>query len=283
METRLTKTVGELLRELTQLLAPIAEDLAEREAETIIEHLLDFSYSEIRINSNEAVAKSTESKALSIANERLSGKPLAYVLGSSFFYSKDFELTSETLIPRHDTEHLVAHILDKEPASPSLFLELGTGSGIIPAVLTEENKEWRGVSVDIFPETLKTAQKNCSSDSVFLLASNSFSAILPKKQFNFIVSNPPYIPTKTVKEELDDSVRQYEPHRALDGGEDGLDFYRYLAEISHAYLIDGGFLYLEIGFDQGETVPQLLKDSGATEIKVIKDFANRDRVVVGKY
>ncbi len=283
METKLTKTVGELLRELTQLLHPAAEDLAEREAETIIEHLLNLSYSEIRIKSKDTIENDLYSKALSIAKDRLSGKPLPYVLGSSFFYSKDFVLSSETLTPRHDTEHLVAHILEKEPASPALFLELGTGSGIIPAILTEEDEDWRGISVDIFPETLKTAQKNCNSESVFLLASDSFSSITPKKQFNFIVSNPPYIPTKTVKEELDDSVRHYEPHRALDGGEDGLDFYRYLAQVSREYLIDGGFLYLEIGFDQGKTVPQLLKDSGATEIRVIQDFANRDRVVVGKF
>ncbi len=276
-------TVGEFLNELTNALLPISEDLADRDAETIIEHLLGFNYSQIRIKKESLVDDQTIQKARAIVTERLTGKPLPYVLGTTFFYNKEFLLSDETLIPRHDTEHLVAHILENEAASDHcFFLELGTGSGIIPEVLTIESPNWRGISVDINESSQGIARKNCS-DKITLLLSDSFSAIKADKQFDFIVSNPPYIPQTVVENDLDDSVRFFEPHRALAGGEDGLDFYRYLAEVSESYLRDGGHLYLEIGYDQGESVPALLKEVGACDIKVINDFGNRPRVVACKF
>lgn len=280
MRSRMNYTVGEFCKELTHLLSPVSEDLAEREAEIIIEHLLGLSYSEIRFQSAQPVSQEKVEEAQAVVTKRLTGMPLAYVLESGFFYSKEFKLSSETLIPRHDTEHLIAHVLEKENGNlPLRFLELGTGSGIIPEILTTETNNWTGLSVDIFPKTLFTAIKNISTNRVSLIASDSFSAVKRDNQFDFIVSNPPYIPHKTVEEELDISVREYEPHRALDGGDDGLDFYRYLAETANQYLKPGGRIYLEIGYDQGETVPSILKECGACDILVIKDFGDRHRVV----
>lgn len=284
MRTNRSYTVGEFLKELTHLLSPIAEDLAEREAEEIVEHLTGLDYSAIRFNLSKEISRDIVEKSQRITTERLTGKPLAYVLESTFFFSKDFKLSSETLIPRHDTEHLIAAVLENERGSePLTLLELGTGSGIIPEILTSENEHWRAVSVDIYEETLKTAIENCSEERVFLVNSDCFKAIKAEKQFDIIVSNPPYIPTHTVKQELDDSVRHFEPHRALDGGEDGLDFYRYLAEVGRDYMKESGRIYLEIGYDQGETVPALFKEFGAKETVVIQDFGNRDRVVIVRY
>ncbi len=284
MRSRMIYNVGEFRMELTRLLSPVAEEFAEREADTVIEHLLNLSYSEIRFRSSDKVSRDIIEKSQRIITERLSGKPLPYVLGSAFFYSKEFSLTAETLIPRHDTEHLIAHILENESGSdPLLFLELGTGSGIIPEILTSENDNWKALSVDIFPETLYAAQKNCSPDRVALIASDSFTAVQKNRQFDFIVSNPPYIPHDIVENDLDESVRHFEPHRALDGGEDGLDFYRYLAEVSKEYLCENGRLYLEIGYDQGESVPELLKKNGACDVQVIKDFGGRHRVVSARF
>jgi len=283
MQNKNGSTVGEFLAELTNSLLPISEDLAEREAETIIEHLLGFNYSEIRINKNHIVTSETINKAKEIVSDRLTGKPLAYVLGTTYFFNKEFTLSNETLIPRHDTEHLIAHILENESSNrPLFFLELGTGSGIIPEVLTIESPIWSAISVDINENSQQVARTNCSQ-KVDLILSDSFSAIKAKKQFDFIVSNPPYIPQRVVENELDDSVRFFEPHRALAGGEDGLDFYRYLAEVSESYLKEHGHLYLEIGYDQGDSVPQLLEQFGGKDIQVINDFGNRPRVVACKF
>ncbi len=279
MRSRMPYSLGEFLVELTRLLSPIADEFAESEANTIAEELLGMSFSDLRRNRSMMIEVSILEKAQAILTERLTGKPLPYVLGKMFFYSKEFHLSPETLIPRHDTEHLLTAIFDSEPKSPLNFLELGTGSGIIPEILTSEQENWNIVSVDLCEETILTAKTNCSSDRIQLVVSDCFSGILAENRFDCIVSNPPYIARKTVQEELDDSVRFFEPHRALDGGIDGLDFYRYLAETAEIYLIPGGRIYLEIGYDQGESVQEILRKNGAEQIRVIKDFGGRDRVV----
>lgn len=279
MRSQMPYTLGEFLAELTRLLTPIADDFSESEAQTIVESLLHLSYSEIRRNLSTKVDKSILEKAQAIITQRLTGKPLPYILGKTFFYSKEFNLSSQTLIPRPDTEHLIHSILKNESIEPRMILELGTGSGIIPEILTSERTNWRVVSVDICEETIETAQTNCSSDRIQLIVSDCFNAIIGTKQFDCLISNPPYIPQNIVEQELDISVRNYEPHRALSGGVDGLFFYTYLAKNAKNYLVPGGRIYLEIGYDQGQTVPDILRNHGAEHITVIKDYGNHDRVV----
>ncbi len=283
MRSQMPYTLGEFLAELTRLLSPIADDFAESEANTIAEHLLQFSYSDLRRNRSMNIERTILEKAQAILTERLTGKPLAYVLGKTFFYSKEFILSSETLIPRPDTEHLIEAILKNEPTDPRLILELGTGSGIIPEILTSERESWHLISVDLCEDTIKTAKLNCCSDRIQLIVSDCFNGIVAENQIDCIISNPPYIPQDVVENELDSSVREYEPHRALAGGVDGLDFYRYLAETAKNFLVPGGRIYLEIGYDQGESVPAILSTHGAEQISVIRDYGNRDRVVTAVF
>jgi release factor glutamine methyltransferase len=270
-------TIGELKNRLIELISSVSGDLSYREADDIIEHTCSILSNEVTLNSSKPLSQKQILEAINIAKIRSTDTPLAYILKKQYFFSKEFELSTGTLIPRHDTEHLIDEILTNEKATPLLFLELGTGSGIIPEILTSENTEWSAITCDFSTDALTTANKNCG-ERVSLVASDKFSAIKPLNQFDFIVSNPPYIPTEVVKG-LDKSVVDHEPLSALDGGEDGLIFYHYLSEIGESYLKEGGRIYLEIGYDQGESVPAILKNLGWQNIVVRKDFGDRDRVV----
>ncbi len=272
------RTIGELRQQLTNSLSPIAGEIAESEAFTFLETLLQQSRSQIILNSAQQFPLEQQEALDSALQKRLNGVPLAYALGSQYFYNKEFKVSAATLIPRPDTETLISAILDREPNSNSHFLELGTGSGIIPESLCLEREQWKALTVDFSLQALLTATENCCN-RITLLNSDCFSAIRPEHQFDFIVSNPPYIPTKTVHQ-LEPCVREQEPLSALDGGEDGLMFYRYLATKGKELLKASGNIYLEIGFDQGRSVPAILAEEGWKEIEVLQDLGYRDRVVI---
>lgn len=274
-------TLESIYLTVAQKLIPVADDLSKSEAQEILETVLEIEHSMFFNNFSLNIPENQQMQISEILNKRLTGKPLAYVLKKQFFYSKDFKLSKATLIPRHDTEHLIDEILTNERDNNLTFLELGTGSGIIPEVITSETDDSKAISVDLSIGALKIAKQNCSN-RVSLIASDKFSSIKDNHQFDFIVSNPPYIPSDILIN-LEKSVIDYEPTSALDGGIDGLTFYRYLAIESPKYLKNSGRLYLEIGYDQGESVPKLLRDTGWIDIKVRKDFANRDRVVSAKF
>ena len=183
------------------------------------------------------------------------------------------------LIPRPDTEVLVEEVLGHEPLSPRRFFDCCTGSGCIAATLTEERESWHGVAADLSPAALCIAAKNCGP-RVVLVCCDRLSALggSGASGFDFIVANPPYIPA-AVLPILDPSVRDFEPIMALDGGEDGLAFYRYLAEYAPKILKRGGRLYAEIGYDQGPAVEAILRDREWKAIHITKDLGGRDRVV----
>ena len=137
---------------------------------------------------------------------------------------------------------------------------------------------------DVSDEALAVAAENAELNKadVKIIKSDMFGALDPKEKFTLIVSNPPYIPAEEI-ENLDPEVRDHDPRLALDGGEDGLDFYRVIASDAPGYLMPGGQVLLEIGHDQGETVPALLKAAGFRDIEVLKDLSGNDRVVAAKY
>jgi len=204
-------------------------------------------------------------------------KPTAYIEQNAYFYDKEFFVDENVLVPRFDTERLVENILKNENEEEKFVLELGTGSGIIPEILQEHRPLWKIVSVDISPNALAVARQNCDK-KILLVNSDKFSAILAENQFDIIVSNPPYIETEVIKT-LDESVKDFEPMLALDGGVSGLEFYEYLAEISNSYLKSGGKIYCEIGYNQGESVPEIFEKNGLKNIQKIKDYGQNWRVV----
>lgn len=205
--------------------------------------------------------------------------PLQQITGEQEFMGLSFYVNEHVLIPRQDTEILVEETA-KFLRDGMQFLDLCTGSGCILLSLPHLKPGVEGTGVDLSPEALKVAEKNRErlGAKAALIQSDLFDKI--EGAFDVIVSNPPYIKRAEI-ETLMDEVRLHEPYMALDGHEDGLYFYREIAEEAPKYLRAGGGLFLEIGCDQGACVAELLRQQGFADVKVVKDLAGLDRVVEG--
>ena len=213
----------------------------------------------------------------------LAGEPLAYILGYTEFMGLRFQCAPGVLVPRPETELLVSWALEDQKNRNVHFLDIGTGTGCIALSLAHFAPTWSGIGVDLSDTALQVAEANRKAlkiDSVRFLYSDLTQSVR-NKQFDVILSNPPYI-TAADMEKLDQRVL-HEPQLALYGGTDGLDLYRRIAAETPAILNNGGALYLEIGYDQGETVPQILAEAGFSDITVQKDLSGLDRCVKGYY
>ena len=219
----------------------------------------------------------------------LAGEPLAYVLGQWDFYGMTLQVNPNVLIPRDDTCAVTdlaikkALFLDSNPR----ILDLCTGSGCIGLAIAHRVKDARVTLADISKEALTVAKKNISlqklSGRVSCVSANALekpSAFLGK--FDMIVSNPPYITTEEMKA-LPESVKGYEPHLALHGGEDGLDFYRAIAVNFVEALKPGGYLCFEFGMGQGDAVCSILEMNGYTILERTRDYNDRERAVIAQY
>lgn len=214
---------------------------------------------------------------------RASRVPLQYLTGKQDFMGLTFQVDERVLIPRQDTETLAELVLRENPEKNIRLLDLCTGSGCLAVSLAVLGGYEEVDAGDISPDALEVAEENGRrlGGNVHFVESDLFSALDPGKAYDVIVSNPPYIPTEVI-EGLEPEVRDYEPRMALDGSGDGLAFYRRLAAESPSHLKPGGRLYLEIGWDQGESVEALLRENGFEDIEVVRDDAGNCRVVRGK-
>lgn len=215
--------------------------------------------------------------------------PLQHLTHQGYFMGYEFYVDENVLVPRQDTEILVEESLSliKDTESPQI-LDMCTGSGCILLSLLLERGDAKGTGADLSEKALSVAEKNretyCLEKRAELIKSDLFQSAYfeeKKESFDMIVSNPPYIPTEEIKK-LQAEVRFHDPFMALDGKEDGLYFYRKIAENAGKYLKPGGFLACEIGCSQGEAVKEMFESCGFSEVKVIKDLAGLDRVVRGK-
>ncbi len=229
----------------------------------------------------EELSPDQENRYLEALEKRAARIPLQQITGEQEFMGLSFYVNEHVLIPRQDTEILVEEAA-KFLKSGMRFLDLCTGSGCILLSLLKLRPGAEGTGADLSREALKVAEKNRErlGTEASLIESDLFENI--EGSFDMIASNPPYIRRKEI-ETLMDEVRLYEPYMALDGHEDGLYFYRKIAKEAPDYLSPGGGLFLEIGWDQGEAVSELLREQGFQDIKVIRDLAGLDRVVEGFY
>lgn len=213
---------------------------------------------------------------------RRTGEPVAYILGQQGFWKLDLEVAPHTLIPRPETEMLVEAALELVPAfAPTQVLDLGTGTGAIGLALANDRRQWKITAVDRVPEAVELAERNrqrLQLDNAEVLNSHWFSA-LEGRQFDLIISNPPYIAETDPHLSMGD-VR-FEPGSALTSGPDGLDDLRTIISEAPAHLSPGGWLLLEHGYDQGPAVRELLIRHGFERIQTRRDLGEHERITFG--
>lgn len=249
----------------------------EVEADYILSYELNIPVTEIAFSTMD-ITKRQYNSIIKKVKLRCNHKPITKIFGKAYFCGEEFVVNEHVLSPRFDTELLVEKALEYI-GSKARVLDLCTGSGCVAVSIAKKIDAYIEAS-DISKKALKVAKKNIKKHSVNveLYQSNMFDKVQGK--FNVIVSNPPYIETDVVKT-LEDEVKNYDPNLALDGGSDGLDFYRQIARDVKKYLLKDGVLLLEIGYNQGESVSDLFKGI-AKDIQVIKDYNDNDRVVIVK-
>lgn len=239
----------------------------------------------IHLNLEKVLSEEEDNLFLKLINERLNNRPIAYIVGNREFMGLDFYVQEGVLIPRPDTEILVEEVIEIGKNKGEIeILDIGTGSGAITVSLAKYLDNANLTSVDISDIALEVGKKNAISNDVDnkieFIKSNLFTEIDKDKKFDVIVSNPPYIRKKDV-ENLESQVKDFEPYTALEGGEDGLDFYRKITEQAKLYLKENGVLAYEVGHDQSEDVSKLMEINGYTNIYTKKDLQGIDRVVIG--
>lgn len=251
------------------------------ESNVLLCHTLGVDRIYLMINDQEIITLQKEEQFKTKVALRKSYMPMAYIIGYREFYGRDFICRPEVLIPRTDTETLIEEVIRLMGNENLKGLEIGVGTSIISTTLLCENKMLNMTAVDISDYAIDLAKENSQKheveDRLTLIKSDIFKN-LGEETYDFIVSNPPYIETKEIKDLMPD-VKNYEPHLALDGDEDGLYFYREIAKGGLSKIKPKGFVAFEIGYNQGQSVPQILENEGYIDIRVIKDLQGNHRVV----
>ncbi|MGH7773758.1 MAG: peptide chain release factor N(5)-glutamine methyltransferase [Candidatus Binatia bacterium] len=285
-------SVRQALQEGTKFLSQMGVESARLDVELLLSHVLGWRREKVWLNGEVPLGSNQTQRFEHGLKRRALGEPVAYIIGVREFWSLDFLVSPAVLVPRPETELVVEITLGlmkslEASGSKLRILDLGTGSGAIAVSLASESENIQLWATDLSPGALKVAAVNAARhgvrDRVHLFQGDLFEPVKQiKDSFDMIVSNPPYIRRGEMKG-LPPDVRDWEPRLALDGGSDGLDFYRLISENGHAYLRDGGFMLLEIGDDMGSEVSRLLARIGRyTEVSVHPDYTGRDRVVVAR-
>lgn len=272
---------------IRELLTETAKTLENKEnhmfeAHLILRSILKMSPMDLVLSHKKEVDADTAEAVRAAAKRRADGEPLQYILGTQEFMGIEFYVEKDVLIPRADTETLVETVLGHLAKRGASVLDIGCGTGCVGLSVAYLNERVYLRGVDISASALKLSRKNAEKlgleQRAEFVAADILSEHLPGK-YDVIVSNPPYIRSDVIPT-LMGEVQFYEPHLALDGGADGLKFYRRIVSESKTLLNDNGMLAFEIGYDQGEEVSELMGES-FDGVKVIKDLAGNDRVVIG--
>ncbi len=270
-----------------KLLADSLFDVNYRfESELLLAHTLKKERIWLILHQSEVLDESDAETFFNQIKKRAKGMPFSYITGTKEFMSLDFKVMQGVLIPRPDTETLVCHIIDSYKGKSVQILDLCTGSGAIAVSLAKYLEDSFITAVDIsdvcYDTAKENAEKNGVKDRVNVIKKDVLADFSIDKKFDCIVSNPPYIKSADISSLMKD-VRDFEPALALDGGDDGLIFYRKITTLSKHLLKDGGMLCFEIGHNQAQDVFDIMQNCGFSEIAFIKDLAGINRVIYGKY
>lgn len=269
------------------------------DAQILLMHVLDVEKLYLYTHNNQLVKREAVEKFLELIDQRKKRYPLQYIIGKQEFMGLDFKVREGVLVPRPDTEILVEKIIElvevgyfkeKEDKKEDIrIVDIGTGSGAITLSLAHFIKNSFVYSVDISKLALSVAGENAKlhdlESQVKFLNGSLLEPLIDENlegKVDILVSNPPYIPTKTI-EKLQREVSTYEPKLALDGGEDGLDFYRKIIDQSARFLAKRSIIAFEIGHDQANDIKNLLKVTGNFDkISLVTDLSGLDRVIIGQ-
>ena len=260
---------------------------AKVDARLLLAHVLKCKPIDVLVRYDEEPTDADRTAYRELIKRRVDGWPVAYLLGEKEFFLLPFEVTPAVLIPRPETETLVGEalgLLRKQPAAAAL--DLCTGSGCVAVTLAKNAKTARVTATDVSPDALDVARRNAArngvADRIDFRAGDLFEALPAAAAFDVVATNPPYV-TQTELTGLQPEVRDHEPRLALDGGPDGLAFYRRIAAGVEAYLKPGGWLLAEIGATQQDAVTALLAERPELEVvKTLKDMAGLPRVVAAR-
>ncbi|MCP1110232.1 peptide chain release factor N(5)-glutamine methyltransferase [Ohessyouella blattaphilus] len=280
-----TLTYKQALEEGQRVLSRAGIEEAKTDAFLLFTEATGIDRGAYYLSPDKALSAEEEERYLAYLQKRERRIPLQHILGKWEFMGLEFLVSPDVLIPRQETEQLVEEALGKL-TSGMRILDMCCGSGcILLSVLKlgrEQHPSLKGLGVDLSAAALAVSRKNSERLQVEadFIRSDLFAEVTG--EFSMIISNPPYIRSEEIKK-LASEVREHDPLMALDGGRDGLDFYRRISQDAKKHLKSGGFLLLEIGHDQGEALKTILTQDGYDKIQVKKDFAGLDRVVCCEY
>lgn len=258
------------------------------DAEILLAMILQISRVQIMIHQELELTEEQWKEFQDLIEKRATGYPISYMTGTKEFYGREFSVQEEILIPRPETEHLIETVVKwGQTHKTQTVIDIGAGSGAIGITLGLEMPDVNVYATDISKAAVYMATENAKKHHLtrYLVLLGNLAD--PLKELDLMgkvdvwVSNPPYIPSEDIEELMPD-VKDFEPLLALDGGEDGLDFYRALVREALMFLRPGGLLAFEIGADQGEAVAQLMRKAGFRQVMVVPDLAGLDRVVLGE-
>jgi len=282
----MAKSVRAAKRALTQIFMEAGIPFAEEDALEIILAATGFDKTALLLRGTEPLTSEASAFIESYRGRRLSGEPVDHILGWREFYGRRFQISKEVLSPRADTETLIRGALKRlEKLSAPRLLDLGTGSGSIGLTLLAEKPKASLIATDLSEAALSIAQANADSlnlnTRVEFHQGDWWDAVPVGHKFDMILSNPPYI-TDAAMEGLEREVLDFDPDMALRGGFDGLEAYRHIISDAAKHLKTGGWLGLEIGFDQGKALKKRLEAGTWASITIDTDLGGLDRVVWGQ-
>jgi release factor glutamine methyltransferase len=284
-------TIEAVLRWTTDYFREKQLAAARLDAELLLSHVLDCERLQLYLQADRPLTEPERADYRRMVHRRSQGCPVAYLLGYRDFWSLRLRVAPGVLIPRPDTETLIEAALNYLPKHPLRLLELGTGTAAIPLSLCAERTQLDWLCLELSTIALQVAQQNCIANSTLLgprqnhlqlLQSDGFATLSTTHQFDALLSNPPYIRTTEIAD-LNPEVGKFEPHLALDGGEDGLFWYREFLKQSPRLLRPGGWLIAELGYDQQQALTRLIQEAEAwTLVKFCEDLQGHPRVFVAQ-